>query len=119
MMLKAMHFGDRNAFDMIEESSTPREAKMFGRKVEDYDDEEWAKVRVPYMFTAVYAKFANIPQYSELLLSTKGKTLVEASPKDKIWGVGLHETNDAILDERNWDGLNLLGKVLNAVRETL
>ncbi len=52
-------------------------------------------------------------------METDTKTLVEASPVDIIWGVGIHEKDDAILDESNWKGQNLLGKVLMKVRTEL
>ena len=65
------------------------------------------------------AKFRSSEQLATLLKDTAPKVLVEASPYDKIWGVGLGENNDLILDESNWDGMNLLGKALMNVRDQL
>jgi len=66
-----------------------------------------------------YLKFTQNLEFRNQLLETENRTLVEASPYDKIWGVGLEETNDLILDEKNWLGQNLLGKALMEVRELI
>lgn len=60
------------------------------------------------------------PAESKLLKKLlENSNFVEASPYDKVWGVGLAEENPLILDEKNWRGENLLGKVLDKVKETL
>jgi len=71
------------------------------------------------MYAAVKAKFESDRVLTKQLMETDTKTLVEASPVDIIWGVGIHEKDDAILDESNWKGQNLLGKVLMKVRTEL
>jgi len=71
------------------------------------------------MIAVNYAKFSSSHFMKDAILSTYPKILVEASPYDKIWGVGLGENDDLILDEKNWDGMNLLGKALMNVRKEL
>jgi len=64
-------------------------------------------------------KFGSNPYLKDILLSTGNKTIVEASPFDTIWGIGLHWKDDKVLDEKNWNGQNLLGKALMEVRKRL
>ena len=71
------------------------------------------------MVDALRLKFTQNLDMLQELLNTGNKTLVEASPTDKIWGVGLHEDDDRILNEANWDGENRLGKALMQVRAEL
>ena len=71
------------------------------------------------MFDACYSKFSQNSSLRKNLIETENKILVEASPYDKIWGIGLDENNPKILEPNNWDGLNLLGKVLMRVRDIL
>ena len=65
------------------------------------------------------AKYSQNASLKKLLLSTENKVIVEASPMDIIWGVGLHPNDDKVLDESNWRGQNLLGKTLMEVRDKL
>ena len=58
------------------------------------------------------------PELKEILLATGDHIIVEASPYDRIWGVGLSEENDDLY-KGNWNGQNLLGKALMEVREKL
>jgi len=124
MWCKAKFFGDNETAEKIlAEKSDPMVVKMLGREVKNYDDEKWDSVRFRYMFNAVYAKMSqNIPM-KEALCNPKydGKTFVEASPYDAIWGIklGMKTPLDVLDDERNWRGKNLLGQVINKVREKL
>ena len=76
-------------------------------------------VKEDKMFQACYLKFSQNDTIKKLLINTKNKILVEASPFDKIWGIGLKWDNDLVLNENNWKGLNLLGKTLMKVRLSL
>ena len=116
MYLKAFHFKDEHTATLIRECHHPAEAKKFGRLIKGYDDAEWTKVRYGAMVNAVQCKFNHNPALRLQLLDTDNLILVEASPYDKVWGVGLAKENDAILDEKNWLGENLLGKALMEVR---
>lgn len=93
--------------------------KSLGRFVKPYDDAIWVAHREAVMYEVCYAKFSQIPEYREWLLSTGDLIIVEASPYDAIWGIGLEENDPLVLDPNNWKGLNLLGKALMQVREKL
>lgn len=120
MYLKAEYFNDwETAEEIVDLGQIPKTAKDLGRKVKGYDEKEWAKVRENMMYTAVMAKFASSLELQEKLLDTGNKILVEGTPMDPVWGVMVHWKDDRILDQRNWRGQNLLGKVLMRVRQDL
>lgn len=120
MYIKAKFFGDEDkAKEIVKLGSNPAIAKKLGREVSGYDEEAWSTSRFDAMYAAVKAKFESDRVLTKQLMETDTKTLVEASPADIIWGVGIHEKDDAILDENNWKGQNLLGKVLMKVRTEL
>jgi len=116
MVLKAKHFKDDDIARQIIESTHPGDAKKLGRQIKNFDNAEWDRVKLGVMVNACILKFRQNQELLEQLLDTGTRTLVEASPYDKVWGVGLKEDNDAILDEKNWLGENLLGKALMEVR---
>ena len=121
MAMKAEHFNDEEMLQNIMNSKTPKEAKAFGRQVRGFDAEEWSNVCEEYMYEGVFAKFTQNEDLKEFILSDefKGKGFVEGSPIDGVWGVKIHYESPNIDDESNWNGLNLLGKVLDRVREEL
>lgn len=119
MWEKAICFSDFETAKEILKTKNPREAKDLGRLVKNYDEKIWETKRFDAMFNVCLAKFSQNKPRLETLLSTGNKTIVEASPYDKVWGVGIHWTDDEILDENNWKGQNLLGRVLMKVREQL
>ena len=84
----------------------------------NYKDKIWASRRYQAMVDALTAKFQD-PELKRILLNTGDRILVEASPYDRIWGIGLSEQSPFIYDEKNWKGQNLLGKALMEVREKL
>jgi len=71
------------------------------------------------VFAGNYARFSQNPDQRELLFATRGTTLVEASPHDRVWGIGLAADDPRALDRSQWLGLNLLGEALTRVREAL
>jgi hypothetical protein len=117
MWYKADTFGDRDIRTAIQRTSNPKEVKELGRQVKNFNEEVWNNVRFDKMVYVNELKFTQNPYYGQTLKNTGNRILVEASPYDKIWGVGLLETDPLILDEKNWTGLNLLGKALMEVRE--
>jgi len=119
MYFKAYNFKDKETAEKILATPHPRDAKKLGRSVKDYDDDKWTLIRENYMFCACLSKFSQNEDLKQELLNTESRILVEASPYDRIWGVGLRETDDNILDESKWEGLNLLGETLMRVRTTL
>jgi ribA/ribD-fused uncharacterized protein len=97
----------------------PARCKRIGRMIDGFDAEKWSKVSFQIMVDVNYAKYSQNPRLKALLLSTEDKIIVEASPYDTIWGIGLHWENDDCLDESKWKGQNLLGKALMEVRNQL
>ena len=119
MYFKAWFFKDTEIANLILQATTPKEAKKLGRQIRNYDDGMWAKVRYQYMFDACMAKFQQNPDLLSELLKTNGTEMVEASPYDKIWGIGLGENDPLAWNKDTWNGLNLLGQVLDDVRSEL
>ena len=119
MYAKAMLFGDRDAAARILAAETPREHQAVGREVRGFDESVWALFREGIAFAGNYARFGQNPDQRELLFSTRRTTLVEASPHDRVWGIGLAADDPRALDRSQWLGLNLLGEALTRVREAL
>ncbi len=119
MYRKATTFGDSETAQKILKTNNPSVAKKLGREVSNFDEKTWDIYKYHYMYKAVRAKFSQNEDLLNAMNQYQGKSFVEGSPVDKIWGVGLVWTDDNIADPKNWDGQNLLGKVLNEVREEL
>jgi len=119
MYKKALLFGDEYIAEQIITTADPREQKALGRKIKRFEPSLWDSHRFDIVVDGNMLKFGKHPIAKNILLKTKNMILVEASPHDKIWGVGLHWNDDLILDEKNWKGHNLLGKALMRVRELL
>ena len=119
MHQKAVLFGDEEMAAKIMGTKNPGKQKAFGRKVSDYDNDKWHQVSRDVVYKANWAKFTQNENLQKRLLKTAGTTLVEASPYDLIWGVGLRESDDRIHEKKNWLGTNWLGEVLTKLREDL
>jgi hypothetical protein len=121
MYRKAKTFGDEEIAERIlSEGKNPKTAKALGRKVKNYDDTVWNEKRYQVMTDAIMYKFSQDNKLKELLMNPEfdGKKFVEASPYDGIWGIKCDEAT-ASDDESTWNGLNLLGKALDDVRDKL
>lgn len=116
---KAVLFADAEVAEKILTTDHPRDHKALGRKVKGFDDSVWKRNREAIVMAGNRAKFTQNPELREVLLSTKGTTLVEASPYDKIWGIGLGANDPRALDPAQWKGLNLLGQILTRLRDEL
>lgn len=112
MYRKAMLFEDEEVADKILKSSDPKQIKKLGRLVKNYNDQVWDAVRYEAMYSACRSKFTKNKEAKKALLSYPGKTFVEASPFDTIWGIGLSECDYRALDPAQWRGKNLLGQIL-------
>ena len=119
MHKKALLFNDKNTADKIIKSDSPATQKSLGRKVKGFDEKIWRKHREQIVYDGNYAKFSQNEYLLKELLDTGDKILVEASPVDKIWGIGLAEENKDAYNPVKWRGLNLLGKVLTQVKHDL
>jgi ribA/ribD-fused uncharacterized protein len=119
MAEKARLFGDDETLERILEAEHPGGAKQLGRQVRGYEEKVWEKVRFDVVVRGNEAKFAQNPDLGEFLRTTSGRVLVEASPADRIWGIGLAENDPGACDPASWRGLNLLGFALMEVRRRL
>lgn len=119
MHAKAVLFGDSDSASKILLTLDPAEMKRLGRGVSGFDPNRWEMFREGVVLTGSFAKYTQNPALLEALLATRGTTMVEASPYDKVWGIGLAEDDPRALDRSQWQGLNLLGRILTRVREAL
>ena len=119
MAEKARLFGDAEVCAEILAASHPNTAKKLGRKVRGFDEARWAAARWDIVVRGNAAKFSQHPALQEFLLNTGDRIIVEASPYDRIWGIGMTATDPDAEQPAKWRGLNLLGFALMAVREQL
>lgn len=119
MAAKAWAFGDEVALDAIQKARQPLDQKNLGKTVKPFDDAKWKLLCVPIVAAGAIAKFGVDARMTAELLDTGDRILVEGSPRDRIWGVGIDWRDDRILDERNWQGRNLLGTALMIARKVL
>ena len=123
MAEKARLFGDEEALKGIMNTRDPRTQKAWGRKVKGFDKAKWEEVQengMPHcrnvVYAANYAKFTQNEGMKMVLMETGDKVIVEASPYDKIWGIGLAEDDPKALNESEWKGMNWLGEAIMQVR---
>ena len=116
MAEKARLFGDEKIEQRILNSDSPREHKQLGRQVRNFEQNRWEAERCDIVFRGNVAKFMQNETFKTQLLVTGDRRMVEASPIDNIWGIGLAADNAHAYDESRWKGRNLLGNVLEEVR---
>jgi len=119
MAQKAVLFDDKKIFERIIKENQMRVIKELGRKVKNFSEDIWKKNRFEITVNGNMAKFKQNTELKNYLISTKNKILVEASPYDKIWGIGMAENDKEIQNIYRWRGLNLLGFALMKVRKIL
>jgi ribA/ribD-fused uncharacterized protein len=119
MAEKARVFGDEEMRRRILDARNPGAAKRFGREVRGFQDAVWTDARFPIVVRGNDAKFRQNPALGEFLIATKDRVLVEASPVDRIWGIGLAADAPGADNPEKWRGLNLLGFALMKVRAGL
>lgn len=119
MQQKAILFNDLATSKKIMEANTPYEQKALGRDVKNFIRHEWEKVARDIVYKGNYHKFKQNPDLMCSLEKTKGTIVVEASPKDLIWGIGLAATDHRAKNMDTWRGKNWLGQVLTKVRDDL
>lgn len=119
MAEKARLFKDSAIEEAVIAADNPGKAKALGREVMGFDNEIWTAHRFDIVVNANLEKFGQNPSLKAFLLKTGSKILVEASPTDRIWGIGLTADSSDAKDPALWQGLNLLGFALMEVRARL
>lgn len=119
MAEKARLFGDAVAREEILATTDPAAAKKLGRSVRGFEPTRWEQHRFDIVVRGNVAKFSQHPVLRDFLLQTGTHILVEASPLDRIWGIGLAADSPVATDPAQWRGLNLLGFALMVVRAQL
>jgi ribA/ribD-fused uncharacterized protein len=119
MAQKAKLFEDHEAYEAILRSADPREAKQLGRSVQNFVPEIWDEHCSEIVIEGNFHKFSQNPDLLTFILSTSPKILVEASPSDRIWGIGLAKTEPNASNPTKWRGKNLLGFALVEARRRL
>lgn len=119
MAQKAILFNDAAALQIIMDTDNPKIQKAAGRTVKGFNQVLWEKNAKLFVYRANFAKFMQNPEFLEWLLTTEGTTLVEASPWDVIWGIGLDASDPLALDRKTWKGTNWLGEIITQVRSDI
>ncbi len=119
MAAKARLFGDEEAERAIIGAGHPKQAKDLGRRVRGFDEAAWSAARFDLVVRGNLAKFGQDPGLRDFLLRTGDRVLVEASPLDRVWGIGLAADDERAGNPGQWRGLNLLGFALMEVRQAL
>ena len=119
MAEKARIFGDEETRQRIMKEDSPDEIKQLGREVKGFDPDVWDQHKFDVVVKGNLAKFGQNETLLKFLLGTSSAILVEASPYDRVWGIGMKEDNKDAMDAEKWYGINLLGFALMVVRDKL
>lgn len=119
MAAKARIFQDEEVLAEIIKSKNPREVKALGRRIKGFDDKIWNDAKYRAVVEGNYLKFSQDDALSKYLIDTSEQVIVEASPVDSIWGVGMAEDHPDISNVDLWRGENLLGFALMEARDLL
>lgn len=118
MAWKARLFKDRKTLELIMAETNPTKIKALGRKVRNFDQEQWEQYRYSIVKRGNLLKFQQNPLIAKLLIKTGDRQLVEASARDRIYGIGCSVASSPTYPKEKW-GLNLLGKALMSVRKCI
>lgn len=119
MAEKARLFDDEETLEKIMVATHPHDQKRLGRQVKGFNVDKWNAVARDRVYIGNLAKFTQHEDLKEFILRTGDDIIVEASPYDTIWGIGLYEDDERCLDPKQWKGKNWLGEVLMRVRDTI
>lgn len=116
---KALAMNDQETLEKILVATDPEKIKALGRSVKNWNEEVWNKVKFNLVCDINFCKFSQNESLRNYLLSTGDATLVEASPYDTIWGIGMKSNDPDIEDPTKWRGQNLLGKAIMNARQLI
>ncbi|WP_379066845.1 NADAR family protein [Mesorhizobium sp. UC22_110] len=119
MAEKARLFGDNETRLKIIGAFSPKQVKQFGREVRNFDGPCWDNNKERIVAEGSFEKFRQNPELTAFLLTTGEKVLVEASPVDRVWGIGLAADDDRAKNPMLWQGQNLLGFALMEAKDRL
>ncbi len=119
MWRKAVIFDDGRVAAAVLDAPDPARAKALGRQVAGFDSARWVDERFDVVVAGNVAKFAAHPELLDYLLGTGDRVLVEASPDDAVWGIGIAASHPDARRPERWPGTNLLGLALTRAREEL
>jgi ribA/ribD-fused uncharacterized protein len=119
MNQKALFFGDIESSIEIMKSKSPSVQKSIGRKVSNFDPKLWSEACLEIVTQINVSKFNQNPKMKKQLIELGDREIVEASPYDKIWGIGMKDTHPDILDRDKWQGQNLLGIAIMEAKKRL
>lgn len=119
MAEKARLFKDNRMLKNIMSSTEPRDQKRYGRLIKGFDERKWSSVRYNVVLRGTIEKYRQNKHLLAKLMETGNLTFVEASPNDKIWGIGMRSDDPNATHPGKWLGKNLLGKAITEAREIL
>ena len=119
MAEKAKLFNDSETLNLIMDETDQKTIKYLGRMVKNFNSNIWDENKYNIVLKGNFAKFSQNNNLKDFLLSTNDSIIVEASPYDKVWGIGMKQDDKNILDVSKWKGKNLLGFALMEVRDML
>ena len=116
MAQKGRMFQDMNTTCAVMETPLPREQKALGRQVKNFNAYTWGAVARDIVYRGNVAKFEQNKELEMILEKTAGTLIVEASPYDTVWGIGMGEAEAVNTPHAQWRGTNWLGQVITEVR---
>lgn len=119
MVGKVLLFGPTMIDEYFKTCKHNSACKRFGRKVPNYNEKVWTNINLAWVTVGNYLKFSQNETLKDHLVKTGDALLVEASPRDSIWGVGMSVDHPDIMNPKKWKGLNKLGKALMKARELI